>query len=258
MDYSYLDIHGFLSSLPQSVLRGEEVFLPNNVIRKMFRLARLKNTDVFYHLGCGANNAVRLAAIEYNVKKSIGVENKKPLAAKARAKIKGVKNAHVFNEDIRRTQILDATVILFWFTDIKIIRHMTKRFEKELPNGARIITLWSPVQLMIPDRAEFPFFICRKPFRYAANLSDQISSIYGTNCIDFTASWLLSERYIDAFEVVEGKHRRFLNMLHSLVVWINAWNAGVTCEKEIPAPVTTYIGILKTFFNIDLSTMIKS
>ena len=47
-------------------------------------------------------------------------------------------------------------------------------------------------------------------------------------------------------------------MLHSMIIWINAWNSGVACEKEVPPPVTTYLGILKTFFNIDLSTMIKA
>jgi hypothetical protein len=45
-------------------------------------------------------------------------------------------------------------------------------------------------------------------------------------------------------------------MLQSMIIWINAWNMGVTCEDEIPPPVQTYIGILKTFFNIDLSEMI--
>jgi trans-aconitate methyltransferase len=253
-----LNIQGFLSSLPQSVLRGEEVSLPDNVIRKMFRLVRLQKNDVFYHLGCGANNTVKLAATQYKVRRSVGVEAKRTLAVKAQARINGVKNAQVFNEDIRRTQISDATVVLFWSADLKVIPHMTKRFERELTNGARIITVWSPLQLMIPDKADFPFFICRKPFRYAANLSEQIKSIYGTSCIDFTASWLLSEKYIDALEVVEEKHRRFLSMLHSMVVWINAWNAGVSCEQEIPPPVTTYVGIMKTFFNIDLSTMIKA
>jgi hypothetical protein len=30
----------------------------------------------------------------------------------------------------------------------------------------------------------------------------------------------------------------------------------VACEEEVPPPVQTYIGILKTFFNIDMSNMI--
>jgi hypothetical protein len=46
-------------------------------------------------------------------------------------------------------------------------------------------------------------------------------------------------------------------MLQSMIIWINAWNMGVACEEVIPPPVQTYIGILKTFFNIDLSNMIS-
>jgi hypothetical protein len=253
-----LKIQHFLSSLPQTILKGEDVALPDTVIRKIFRFARLRKTDIFYHLGCGTNSTIRLAAAEFNVKRSVGIEIRKSMANKARAKIIGVENAHVVNQDIRKTSISDATVVLFWFTDAKIIRQMTKRFEKELSDGARIITIWSPLELMIPTKAEFPFFVCEKPFCYAESLSEQINAIYGTSCIDFTASWLLSEKYIDALEIVQSKHRRFLSMLHSMIVWTNAWNSGVACEKEIPPPVTTYIGILKTFFNIDLSTMVKT
>ena len=52
-----------------------------------------------------------------------------------------------------------------------------------------------------------------------------------------------------------GEYRRFVNMLQSMVIWINAWNMRVTCEDKVPPPVQTYVGILKTFFNIDLTGM---
>ena len=58
----------------------------------------------------------------------------------------------------------------------------------------------------------------------------QIKSIYGTNCIDFTASWLLAQRYIDALEVTPGEYRWFVNILQSMVIWINAWNMDIACE----------------------------
>jgi len=32
---------------------------------------------------------------------------------------------------------------------------------------------------------------------------------------------------------------------------------NIACEDEVPPPVQTYIGILKIFFNIDMSSMIK-
>ncbi|MFZ0698052.1 MAG: hypothetical protein WAM88_13035 [Nitrososphaeraceae archaeon] len=252
-----MKIQHFLSTLPQSVLKGEDVTLPDNVIRNLFKFARLRKTDIFYHLGCGANNTVKIAATEFNAKKSIGIEMRRSLAIKTRSKLKGIENARIINQDIRKVSISEATVLLFWFTDSKIIRQMTRRFEKELQNGARVVTIWSPLELMIPSKAKFPFFVCKKPFNYANNLPEQINAIYGTPCIDFTASWLLSEKYIDSLEVVQGEYRRFLNMLHSMIMWINAWNSGVACEDEIPPPVATYIGILKTFFNIDLSSMVK-
>jgi hypothetical protein len=111
--------------------------------------------------------------------------------------------------------------------------------------------------MTIPDKLEFPFFVCKKPFKRARSIRQQIKAVYGNECIDFTASWLLAERYIDALEVVPSDYRRFVNILQSMVIWINAWNMGVACEDEIPPPVQTYVGILKTFFGIDLSEMIK-
>ena len=253
-----MKIEHFLSSLPHSVLKGDDVSLPDNVIRKLFRFARLRSTDIFYHLGCGTNNTVRIAAQEFKVKKSVGIEIRKSLATKARNNIAGIANTQITNQDMRKVRISDASVLLFWFTNPRIIDQMIKRFEIELSDGVRVITLWSPLELMVPTRAEFPFFVCKKPFKYAENLSEQIKAIYGTTCIDFNASWLLADRYICALEVVPGEYRRFLSMLHSIIIWTNAWNSGVACENEIPPPVTTYIGILKTFFNIDLSNLVEA
>jgi hypothetical protein len=31
----------------------------------------------------------------------------------------------------------------------------------------------------------------------------------------------------------------------------------LTCEEQIPPPVESYLGILRTFFNIDLSDMFE-
>jgi hypothetical protein len=209
-------------------------------------------------LGCGTNNTIRIAAQEFKVKKSVGIEIRKSLATKTRNNIAGIANAQIITQDIRKVRITDASVLMLWFTNPRIIGQMIKRFEIELSDGARVITLWSPLELMVPTRAEFPFFVCKKPFNYAENLSEQIKAIYGTTCIDFNASWLLADRYICTLEVVPGEYRRFLNMLHSMIIWINAWNSGVACENEIPPPVTTYIGILKTFFNIDLSNLVDA
>ena len=252
-----MELGDFLSSLPQSVLRGERVSLTDNVTRKIFNFAKLKKGDIFCHLGCGEGNTVAIAAKEFGVKKSIGIEIDKSIADNARKHIAGLKNAYIINTDIREADISEATVLLFWFSDSILVDTLTKRFRKELRNGARVITIWAPLTMTLPYKVEFPFFVNKKPFKRARSLQQQIRSIYGTNCIDFTASWLLAERYIDALEVTPSEYRRFVNILQSMVIWINAWNMGVACEDEIPPPVQTYLGILKTFFNIDMSSMVR-
>ena len=252
-----MELGDFLSSLPQTVIKGDRVSLTDNVVRKIFKFAKLKKSDVFFHLGCGEGNAVDIAAKEFGVKKSVGVEVDKSMSDTARRKIAGITNANIINADVRRADISDATVLLFWFNDPDIVDAMTKRFRKELMDGARVITVWAPLGMTIPDKVEFPFLINKKPFKKAKTMQEQIRSIYGTDCIDFTASWLLAERYIDALEVTPPAYRRFVNILQSMVIWINAWNMNVACEDEVPPPIQTYIGILKTFFNIDISSMME-
>ena len=252
-----MELGDFLSSLPQSVLSGERVSLSDSVIRKILIFAKLKKSDIFCHLGCGEGNAVAIAAKEFGAKKSVGIEIDKSLADKAVKNIAGIKNAYIINADIRKADISDATILLFWFSDSDFVDALTKRFSKELKDGSRVITIWAPLGMTLPDKVEFPFFVNKKPFRRAKSIQQQIRSIYGTDCIDFTASWLLAQKYIDALEVTPNEYRRFVNILQSMVIWINAWNMNVACEDEVPPPVQTYIGILKTFFNIDMSSMIK-
>jgi protein-L-isoaspartate O-methyltransferase len=252
-----LELGDFLSSLPQSVLSGERVSLTDNVVRKIFNFAKLRKSDIFCHLGSGDGNAVAIAAKEFGVKKSIGIEIDKTIADNARRNIADIKNAYIINKDIRKADISDATVLLFWFSDSDLVDALTRRFRKELKDGARVITIWAPLGMTLPHKVEFPFFVNRKPFKRARSIQQQIKSIYGTNCIDFTAAWLLAERYIDALEVTSDEHRRFVNILQSMVIWINAWNMNVACEDEVPPPVQTYIGILKTFFRVDMSSMIR-
>jgi len=252
-----LEIDELLSSLPQSIVSGDSISLPDSVVRKIFKFAKLKKSDFFYHLGCGEGNAVAIAAKEFGVKKSTGIEIKKAVAAKARKNIIGLKNAEIINSDIRQADISEATVLLFWFNDPEVVDEMTKRFKKKLRDGARVITIWAPLGMTIPDKVDFPFFVCKNPFKRAKSIKQQIKAIYHTDCIDFTAAWLLAERYIDALEVVPDSYRRFVNMLQGMVIWINAWNMGVACEDEVPPPVQSYVGILKEFFSIDLTGMIK-
>ena len=250
-----VNISEFMSTLPQNVVKGESVELPENTLLQIFSLGGLKKSDTFCHLGCGRGNAVVLAAKKFGVKKALGVEIDDGTAAIARRRIAHFKNAEIMTGNVCDANISDASVVLFWFSDPQIVETMVKKFRKELKEGARVITIWSPPGMMLPQKVDFPFFVCKKPFKYATSVRQQIKTIYGGNCIDFTAAWLLAERYIDALGVVPGEYRRFVNILQGMVIWINAWNMGVSCEDGVPPPVHSYLGILREFFGIDMDDL---
>lgn len=251
-----MNIGEFLSTLPQGVLKGKEIALAGSVVRRMLKLAGLREGDVFYHLGCGGDgSAVAIAAREFGARKAVGVEPDRALADRAAKGVEGVKGAAIVHGDILKTDISDATVVLFWSSDADLAEAVAKKKLARLRDGARLVTVWSSPGMILPSKVDFPFIVCKKPFKRARSIRQQIKAVYGTECLDFTASWLLAERYIDALEVVPEQYRRFVNMLQSMVIWINAWNMGVSCEDGVPPPVQTYIGILREFFGIDLSDM---
>ena len=163
--------------MPKSTLKGDAISLPDNVIRRIFKFAALRKSDVFYHLGCGDGRAVELAAREFKVRKSVGVEINAESAAKAADRIKGVSNADVINGDIRRVDLSKATVLLFWFTEPDLVDAMIRRFKKSLKKGARVITIWAPLGLTLPTKTDFPFFISKTPFKQARSIRQQIKVI---------------------------------------------------------------------------------
>ena len=231
------------------------MFMPDSAIRKIFALAQLKSSDIFYDLACGNSNAIMLAANECGVKKSIGIEHRKKVNTEIGQKINKIKNARLVKIDVSRVCLSNADVILFWYRNEHFLRTVLKKFELELKKGTRVVSIWSPPGLALPDKIDFPFFVSYAPLKYAENIQAQFKVVYGQDCIDFTGSWLLSEKYIEAIEVVPNQYKRFVTILSCMIIWINAWNMGLACEEQIPPPVKSYLGILRTFFNIDLLDM---
>ena len=70
-------------------------------------------------------------------------------------------------------------------------------------------------------------------------------------------AWEFAERYSKAIGSKEAGNDRFLTILQSLVIWINAKNLGIACGDEIPQPIKNYMSILKTFFNIEVEHLLK-
>ena len=252
-----MKIEEFLKSLPNNIISGDNVQLPEYSFRRIFKFLNLNEKDIFYHLGCGDGKGIVIALEEFNVKKAVGIENNKENIQQAEKllKKKNLKNVELLCEDIRTAKINDATVVLFWFTDNDIIETMMKKFES-LQHGSRIITIWGPLPGCLPAKVDFPYIINTVPFK-SANLKEQLLAIFGTKCIDFVTAWEYAERYTKAIGSLNSENDRFLTILQSLIIWINAKNLGIACGNEIPEPIKNYMGILKTFFGIEVEHLLK-
>ena len=246
-----MKIEDYLKSLPQEIISGENVELPANSLREIFRFVELSKDDIFYHLGCGTGRGLEIAMKEFNVKRVVGIDIDKEKISQARKRI----DCDLFCQDIVESDISDATVILFWFTDEKIIEKMMEKFASL--SNCKIITIWSPLPECLPEKIQFPYIINQYPFKKAKDLQEQLLAIFGVKCIDFVTAWEFAERYTKAISGPESENDRFLTIIQSLVIWINAKNLGVACGDEIPESIKTYIGILRNFFNIEIEHLLK-
>jgi len=253
-----MKLEEYLQTLPSSILSGNDVQLPEHSFREIFEFANLSKDDVFYHLGCGDGKGLAIALEEFGVRKAIGIDinRKKIEQSNSLLQEKNLDQGHVICKDVTDAIFDDATVILFWFTDVLIIEKMMEKFEK-LKHGCKIITIWGPLLGCLPDKVDFPYIINQVPFKPAKDLKEQLLAIFGTKCVDFVNAWEFAERYTKAIGSPEAGNDRFLTILQSIVIWINAKNLGVACTDEIPPAIKNYMGILRNFFNIEVEHLLK-
>jgi len=250
-------IEEYLKSLPNNTISGDDIQLPEHSFRKIFEFLNLNENDVFYHLGCNDGNGIKIALQEFHVKKAIGVDNNKDKIQHAErlAEVNDLKDGKFLCEDVVTTKIDDATAILFWFTNIEIIEKMKKRFQS-LHEGCKIVTIWGPLPECLPAQVDFPYIINQVPFKHA-DLKEQLLAIFGVKCVGFVTAWEYAERYTKAIAPHNEENDRFLTILQSLIIWINAKNLGIACEDGIPDPIKNYMEILKKFFGIEVEHLLN-
>ena len=252
-----MKIEEYLETLPKNLLSGEDVQLPEKSLREIFKFSNLGKDDIFFHLGCNNEKGVEIAINEFKVRKAIGIDNNLEKIQNAQKNIEEENiNVKMIHENIEESDISDATVILFWFTDENIIKKMIKKFEKLKPE-TKIITIWGPLPNCLPDKVNFPYIINKIPFKKAENLQAQLLSVFGVKCIDFVTAWEFAERYTKSISGLEVKNDRFLTIIQTLIIWINAKELGVVCTEEIPESIKTYINIMKMHFDIDFEYLLK-
>ena len=133
---------------------------------------------------------------------------------------------------------------------------MVKKFNRLKPE-TKIITIWGPLPNYLPDKVNFPYIINKVPFKKAENLQEQLLSVFGVKCVDFVTAWEFAERYTKSISSSEVKNDRFLTIIQTLIIWINAKELGVVCTEEIPESIKTYINIMKMHFDIDFEHLLK-
>ena len=123
-----MKIEEYLDTLPKNLLSGEDVQLSEKSFREIFKLAEMNENDIFYHLGCGDEKGIEIAIKEFKVKKAVGIDSnsEKIQSAKESCKQKNIE-AQLLCKNIEESDISDASVILFWFTDDKVINQMLEK-----------------------------------------------------------------------------------------------------------------------------------
>ncbi len=146
-----MKIEEYLETLPENLLSGEDVQIPEKSFKEIFKFVGLGEKDVFYHLGCGNEIGVGIAINEFKVKKAVGIDNnpEKIQHAKEILEQKNIQG-QLICKNIEESDISDASVILFWFTDDNVINQMLKKFENLKPE-TKIITIWGPLPDYLPD-----------------------------------------------------------------------------------------------------------
>jgi len=253
-----MKIEEYLSTLPQSILSGEEIQIPPDSLREIFRFADLGENDVFFHLGCGEGISLSIARQEFNVKSAIGIDNSKKMIENAKKSIdeSKISNVKVIEQDVQEADLSDASMILCWFMDPDIMENMLEKFQK-LKDGVKIITIWAPLPGCVPQKVDFPYIMNETPFVETDDLKKQLLAVFETECIGFVTAWEFAERYTKSIGRDNPENDRFLVIIQALTIWINAKNLGVSCGEDMPESIRSYIAILKEYFGIEIEHLLK-
>ena len=228
-----MKIEEYLSTLPQSILSGEEIQIPPDTIREICKFANLGENDTFYHLGSGNGTSLKIARKEFNVKNAIGIDNSEKMISLAKKMIdeENISNIKVIEQDVRKAKFEDADV--------------------------RIITIWGPLPGCLPEKVDFPYILNKTPFNQTDDLKKQLLAVFETECIGFVTAWEYAERYTKSIGRDNPENDRFLVIIQALTIWINAKNLGVACGEEIPDSIRSYIAILREYFGIEVEHLLK-
>lgn len=183
--------------------------LHNNIeIRKMLKLARIDEHDVFFDLGCGYGQNLIIAVTEFGVRKAFGIESCKKRVRIANDRIrrrklqKCIKIIHANFDDlvegkISKPDIKDATVVFYALESDALF---IKKLIDKLSNKCKLLYDFRCLLPEIkPNATDFPFYMSKKPFKRPNSEKDWLESLFqkSFNVKKYTTKDLWNELYHD-------------------------------------------------------------
>ena len=143
-----------IASTAQSRL-APYVATPLDVVERMLRLADVGTRDVLYDLGCGDGRIVIMAAQKFGAR-GVGVDIDASLVTKAKADAVAAGVADRVNfrvQDALTTDLHEATVVTLYLLAASNVA-LKPMLQRDLPNGARIVSHNFPMGDWEPDRVD--------------------------------------------------------------------------------------------------------
>lgn len=113
---------------------------PEEVCRKMAKLAKIGRKDKIYDLGCGSGKALIVANREFGAT-GVGIEIDplRSLWAKWNVWRAGAKQVKILKENFFKIDLSDATVVYMYLVP-NALKRLVPKFSKELKKGTRIVS----------------------------------------------------------------------------------------------------------------------
>jgi hypothetical protein len=170
---------------------GPPIVFENAQIRRMLRLAEAGESDVFYDLGSGWGQNLIIAATEFGVQRAIGFEKDDGRFRRSARRIKRLsaklpetaKRIRVLQTDFLRlpergrdsVRLSEATIV---FLGLDLLPKEVEGLLGQLRDGCRLVYHnCSLIPEIMPDKADFPFFVSVKPFRRPRSELEWLSAV---------------------------------------------------------------------------------
>jgi len=157
--------------------------------RKMFELANLRPSDVFYDLGCGNASVLIFAVKEFRVREAVGFENDSRRRAKANRCVEreGFSEQITINGDMKNADLSRADVILSMHPEDE--EDYDYFSNSGIRRGTRLIKHDLPLLGFDFNDVDYPFYLIKFPLRKMKTAGQWASKVMGRDVASLQDLW---------------------------------------------------------------------